>query len=131
MKSLLVLFTSLLTLTATDVPQGTDSVDLEVLVGHWQLDMSPQDQTDDNFAMMNISIIVDGTLTGEFYREGVEIRNAQTNTQLGIIYGSLISGDRSGTYNTTFYYKGGVLHGTTHAVDKNFLAVWTAVKVKQ
>ena len=131
MKSLLVLCTCLLTLTATDIPQPTDSVDPEVLVGQWQLDMSPQDQTDDNFAMMTISKIEDGSFTGEFYREGVEIRNAQTNTQLGIIYGALISGDRSGTYNTTFYYKDGLLHGTTHAVDKNFLAVWTAVKVKQ
>ncbi|MEL6972916.1 MAG: hypothetical protein AAFO02_22320 [Bacteroidota bacterium] len=131
MKSLIVLCTCLLTFSVSDIPQTTDSTDLEVLVGHWQLDMSPQDQTDDNFAMMTISKIDGNSFTGEFYREGVEIRNAQTNTQLGIIYGALISGDRSGTYNTTFYYKDGILHGTTHAVDKNFLAVWTAVKVKQ
>jgi hypothetical protein len=67
---------------------------------------------------------------GEFYREGVQIRNAQINTQLGIIYGALISGDGTGDYNTTFYYKGGVLHGSTHAVNRNFLSVWTATKEK-
>mgnify|MGYP001798001158 CR=1 FL=1 len=131
MKSLLVLCTCLLTLATDSIPHKTATTpDLEVLLGQWQLDMSPQDQTDDNFAMMNITKIVDGSFEGEFYREGVKIRNAQTNTQLGIIYGSLISGDRSGTYNTAFYYKDGVLYGTTHAVDRDFLAVWTAVKTK-
>jgi len=106
------------------------SVDTNVLIGTWKLDMSPQDTTDSNFAMMKIIKIDNNTFKGEFYREGVKIRNAQINTQLGIIYGALISGDGTGDYNTTFYYKGGVLHGTTHAVDRNFLSVWTATKEK-
>ena len=130
MKSLYVLFMCLTPLTSTSIHQKTDPIDLNVLVGHWQLDMSPQDTTDANFAMMHITKIVDHSFEGEFYREGVKIRNAQINTQLGIIYGSLISGDGTGTYNTTFYYQEGVLHGTTHAVDRNFLSVWTAVKTK-
>ena len=104
------------------------TVDTNVLVGTWKLDMSPQNTTDANFAMMKITKVANNTFTGEFYREGVSIRNAKINTQLGIIYGALISGDGSGDYNTTFYYKDGKLHGSTHAIEREFLAVWTATK---
>ena len=107
--------------------QSTD-VDLNVLIGKWKLDMSPQDKTDSNFAMMNITKIEDSTFEGEFYREGVKIKNAQINTQLGVIYCALVSGDNSGIYNTTLYYKNGMLYGTTHSIDKKFLSVLTATK---
>ena len=122
-----LLFTLLVSIPASMRAQSTD-IDLNVLVGKWKLDMSPQDKTDSNFAMMNITKIEDKTFKGEFYREGVKIRNAQINTQLGIIYGSLISGDGTGEYNTTFYFKEGILYGSTHAVKRNFLSVWTATK---
>lgn len=128
MKLSLVLLTCLMTLGAHNTYQESDPIDLEVLLGQWTLDMSPHDLTDDNFAMMSIIEINDHAFAGEFYREGVKIKNAQLNTQLGKIYGALTSGDRSGTYHSTFYYEDGVLHGTTHAVDRNFLAVWTATK---
>lgn len=128
MKSFLLVCMCLITSTSNNIHQKADPIDVNVLIGHWKLDMSPQDQTDANFAMMKITKIAGSSFEGEFYREGVKIEHAQLNTQLGIIYGSLISGDNSGTYNTTFYHKNGVLYGTTHAVDKNFLAVWTAVK---
>jgi len=128
MKTLYVLAICLISLMSNDINQKPDKLDLDVLVGNWKLDMSPQDKTDNNFAMMKITNIVDNSFEGEFYREGVKIRNAQINTQLDIIYGALISGDGTGTYNTTFYYKDGILHGTTHAVNRNFLSVWTASK---
>jgi hypothetical protein len=128
MKTVYVLLVSLLlSIPSTIKAQSTD-LDLNVLVGKWKLDMSPQDKTDSNFAMMEITKIEDNTFKGVFYREGVKIRDAQINTQLGIIYAALISGDGTGDYNTTFYYKDGVLQGTTHAVNRSFLAVWTATK---
>ena len=37
-------------------------------------------------------------------------------------------GDNSGIYNTSFYYKNVLLYGTTHSIDKDFLAVWIATK---
>ena len=122
-----LLFSLLLSIPISMRAQSTD-IDLNVLVGKWKLDMSPQDKTDSNFAMMNITKIEGNTFKGEFYRAGVKIRNAQINTQLEVIYGALVSGDNSGIYNTTFYYKDGILQGTTHSIDKNFLAVWTATK---
>jgi hypothetical protein len=127
MKTIYVLLISLTLSIPNATAQSTD-VDLNVLIGKWKLDMSPQDKTDSNFAMMEITKVEGNTFKGVFYREGVEIRDAQINTQLGVIYAALISGDNSGDYNTTFYYKEGVLQGTTHAVNRNFLAVWTATK---
>lgn len=127
MKFIYLLFSLLLSIPISMRAQSAN-IDLNVLVGKWKLDMSPQDKTDSNFAMMKITRIEGNTFKGEFYREGVKIRNAQLNTQLEVIYGALVSGDNSGIYNTTFYYKDGMLHGTTHSIDKNFLAVWTAIK---
>jgi len=102
--------------------------DLQQLVGSWKLDMSPQDNTDNNFAMMSITKITESSIEGEFYRTSVSIQEGRVNTQSGIIHAALISGDNSGTYNSSFYYKDGVLYGSTHAVDRGFLAVWTATK---
>ncbi|MEM6736229.1 MAG: hypothetical protein AAF620_09190 [Bacteroidota bacterium] len=131
MKTLYSLLFCLAGLLPTKNNTQSENLDTNVLVGNWTLDMSPHNKTDNNFAMMEITRIGDNSFEGEFYRKGVQIRSAQINTQLGIIYASLISGDGSGTYNTSFYFKEGVLHGSTHAVDRNFLAVWTAVKTKR
>jgi hypothetical protein len=106
-------------------PQGPSP---DVLIGEWKLDMSPQDQTDNNFAMMRIESVDDNVLKGTFYREGVAIQKGQINTQRGIVYGALVSGDNSGLYNTTFYFEDGKLYGSTHALDRNFLSVWIAEK---
>ena len=128
MKTFFLFSLCVMTFLPTDLEQSSAQVDLEVLVGSWQLDMTPQDPTDSNFATMHITEIEGTSFKGEFYRDGVKIRHAQINTQLGIIYGALISKDNSGEYNTSFYYKEGKLHGSTHAVKRNFLSVWTATK---
>ncbi len=82
-----------------------ESPDLNVLVGTWELDMSPENTSDANFAMMEITKVTNNSLEGFFYREGVEIQEGRINTQTGIIYAALISGDNSGQYNTAFYYQ--------------------------
>ncbi len=106
--------------------QSQESTD--VLIGSWKLDMSPSDPNDDNFAMMQITSVKDNKLKGTFYRKGVKLKNGQINTQTNTIYGALMSGDNSGAYNTSFYYKDGKLYGTTHAVERGFLSVWIATK---
>jgi len=106
-----------------------ESPDLNVLVGTWELDMSPENTSDANFAMMEITKVTNNSFEGFFYREGVEIQEGRINTQTGTIYGALVSGDNSGKYNTAFYYKDGILFGTTHSLSRDFLAVWTATKL--
>lgn len=109
---------------------GQESKETQVLIGTWKLDMSPQDTTDNNFAMMRIEKISGDSFEGTFYREGVKLTNGKLNTQRGIVYGALVSGDNSGSYNTSFYLKDGKLYGSTHAIDRNFLAVWIATKTE-
>ena len=128
MKSIILLSSIFFSCISFNTQNENTKMDLEVLIGTWSLDMSPQDPDDDNFAMMKITEVSEHSFKGEFYREGVEIRNAQINTQLGKIYAALVSGDRSGDYHSTFYYEEGKLHGTTHAVDRDFLSVWIATK---
>lgn len=108
--------------------KGQDSP--EVLIGTWKLDMSPHIEDDDNFAMMEITKVTGSEMKGTFYREGVKLREGRINTQRGIVYGALISGDNSGEYNTTFYYEDGKLYGSTHAIERGFLSVWIATKEK-
>lgn len=106
------------------------TIDTHVLIGKWKIDLSPENKSDDKFAMMEISEVNGKTITGTFYREGVKMKDGQLNTQTGIIYGALTSSDRSGKYNTSFYLKDGMLYGTTHSLGRNFLSVWTAIKLK-
>ncbi|WP_378178910.1 hypothetical protein [Aquimarina sp. SS2-1] len=129
MKRTLILTSFLLILFFSSIAQE-NNIDLQSIVGKWKLDMSPQNTTDSNFALMQIDKIDNNSVHGTFYREGVKIKEGRVNTQLGIIYVALISGDNSGSYNTAFYYKDGKLYGSTHAVDRGFLAVWIAEKTK-
>jgi len=123
MKTLLMTTCLLFIVLGTKAQESTD-----VLIGTWKLDMSPHIADDDNFAMMKITSVKDNELKGTFYREGVKLKEGQINTQRGIIYGALISGDNSGSYNTSFYFEDGKLYGSTHAIDRGFLAVWIAEK---
>ena len=109
--------------------QAREDVNPEVLIGSWKLDMTPENEKDANFAMMRIEKVENQSLRGVFYREGVKIRDGFINTQRGIVYGALVSSDNSGKYNSSFYYKDGVLYGSTHAIDRGFLAVWTATRM--
>lgn len=108
--------------------QSTNSISTNALVGEWQLDMTPTDSTDNNFALMRIEKVDNKGFYGVFYREGVAIEEGRLNTQTAHPYGALVSRDNSGSYNTSFYLKEGKLYGSTHAIDRDFLAVWTATK---
>lgn len=108
--------------------ESTAGADIEQLIGTWILDMSPENQADDNFAMMKIIAVDKNTMTGTFYREGVKMRSGNIQVSNGTIHGALISGDNSGEYHSAFYMKDGLLYGTTHAVQRGFLSVWVATK---
>ena len=104
---------------------------LDVLRGTWQIDLSPEDKNDDNFAKMLISSVGKNTVEGTFYRDGVKIREGRLRVSGGTIYVALVSGDNSGIYNTSFRLEEDVLYGTTHSIDKDFLAVWEAKKLSK
>ncbi|AXG72258.1 hypothetical protein KORDIASMS9_04527 [Kordia sp. SMS9] len=128
MKTIQVFVCCIILTISVQLQAQSEKIDTNVLIGEWQLDMSPENTTDANFAKMIITKVNNNELKGSFYRDGVRIREGRINTQTGIIYGALVSGDNSGEYNTSFYYKNGKLYGSTHAIGRAFLAVWTATK---
>lgn len=128
MKNWFILSFCCLLFCSCEFQKESAELDLQILVGEWKLDMSPTEKTDSNFAMMRITQVKDNSFQGTFYREGVAIKHGQINTQLGDIRAALVSGDGTGQYNTSFYYEKGILYGITHAIDQNFLSVWTAKK---
>ena len=130
MRKRSVLFLCIALFSGALTAQRSNETNPEMLLGEWKLDMSPQNPNDNNFAMMRITSVADSKLKGTFYREGVALKDGVVNTQTGTIYGALTSGDNSGSYNSSFYFEGGKLYGTTHAIDRGFLAVWAAEKVK-
>ncbi len=97
------------------------------LIGTWRIDLTPHNTNDNNVAVMKIDKIKGNKLFGEFYRKGVRIQNGIINSNHQV-HAALISADNSGKYNSSFYLKDGILYGTTHAVDRDFLSVWVAVK---
>ena len=125
--SAMLIFTNITFFTVNQSQNNTP--DINVLIGNWKLDMSPSNKSDNNFASMEITKVTNNSIDGFFYREGVEIKEGRINTQTGTIYAALVSGDNSGEYNSTFYYKDGHLFGTTHSLSKDFLSVWTAIKL--
>lgn len=129
MKTILLIAIYLIPQIWISAQAQKNNPDTKVLIGTWEMDMSPYDKTDDNFAMMDIIKVNETSFEGDFYREGVQISNANINTQTGTIYGALVSGDGTGQYNSAFYLKDGKLYGTTHSIGRDFLAVWTAVKI--
>lgn len=124
---LLIIFIALNSFT---IAQTSSDLSLDDLIGTWKLDMTPENDADSNFALMEITKIDKYTVQGTFYRKGVKIREGRVNTQRGIIYVALVSGDGTGDYNTSFYYKDGKLYGSTHSLERDFLAVWVATKEK-
>jgi hypothetical protein len=127
LSALFIFFNVSLFLVNDDI---IETIDLNVLVGKWKLDMTPENKTDSIYADMEITKVTNNSLEGFFYREGVEIQEGRINIQTGIIYAALISGDNSGQYNTAFYYKDGFLFGTTHSLSRDFLSVWSATKLE-
>ena len=109
--------------------QNLNSADPSELIGHWRIDLSPENNNDDNFEKMIISSVEENSIEGIFYRDGVKIKEGRITNSQGIIYVALISGDNSGTYNTSFHFENGMLFGTTPSLDKDFLAVWKAIKL--
>ena len=68
---------------------------------------------------------IDGdTFTGTFYQSAIQ--EGRINTDWGAVYFAFVTSDGSGTYHTAGRLIEGRLEGTTHALGRDFLAVWTA-----
>jgi hypothetical protein len=126
---LITFVTCLYILTAFNhAAAGSEAQKDTLLIGEWKLDMTPNNPDDNNFAKMSINKIEKGRVYGEFYRDGVKMQNGVINRQANKTTVALVSSDNSGSYNSTFYLDGDMLYGSTHAIEREFVATWTATK---
>lgn len=102
-------------------PSPTDA-----LLGTWDVDLRPTPDAEPYVMTMTIERNEQGKLAGTFYN-GVEMSNVVANTSWAHPWIAFTTEDQSGVYHTSFRLNDeGTLEGTTHAVGRDFLAVWTA-----
>lgn len=129
MKKTLI-FLSLVLILIGSTAQNPSNIDpFSELVGTWKLDLTPGDLTDDVFTEMVIKAIDPDAVKGEFYYS--KMRKGQVNISYEGVYFAFVTNDGSGDYNTCGMYKNGELSGSTHSLGRDFLSVWTAVKVEK
>jgi hypothetical protein len=99
------------------------------LVGTWRVDLRPTPDAPPYYQTFVISSVKDDRLSGTFYN--TEIRDGRTNKDWGAaVYFAFTTNDGSGAYHTAGRLtSNGRLEGTTHAVGRGFLSVWTAERV--
>ena len=122
-RYLTILFFALIFNLQNSYSQELTNEKLIPLLGTWDLDLTPEDSTDNVSAILKISQINESKIEGYFYSEFSTITNSTINIQSDRIYVAFVTNDNSGFYNTSLYIKDGKLFGTTHAVERSFLSV--------
>jgi hypothetical protein len=98
----------------------------ELLAGTWTVDLRP---TPDAPAYTQSFLVVADTsapFQGSFY--GSPVQNVVVNQDWGALRIAFTTSDDSGVYHHVAVLDGTRLEGTTHAVGRGFLAVWTATR---
>jgi len=112
----------LLSLLALPLLGQTDASDLE---GAWTVDLRPTPDAAEYFVEFSISKVKGKTFEGRFY--DTEISNARLNGDWGELRFAFTTADGQARYHTSGKLTDeGTIEGTTHAVGRDFLAVWTA-----
>jgi hypothetical protein len=101
--------------------------ELSALVGTWRVDLRPAPDADPYFQSLVVAI-TDGKVEGSFY--DTTFRDFQANADWGPLHFAFVTEDGSGIYHTSGRLVEGRLEGTTHALGRGFLAVWTAESVE-
>lgn len=108
-------------------PATAAAADPNRLVGTWRVDLRPTPDAPPYYQTFVVTSAKDGRLSGTFYN--TEIQDSRTNKDWGSVYFAFTTADGSGAYHTSGRLINGRLEGTTHAVGRGFLSVWTAERV--
>lgn len=108
-------------------PAEPANPELSALVGTWRVDLRPAPGADPYFQSLVVAI-TDGEVEGSFY--DTTFRDFQSNVDWGPLHFAFVTEDGSGIYHTSGRLVEGRLEGTTHALGRGFLAVWTAERVE-
>lgn len=98
------------------------------LVGTWSVDLRPTPDADPYFQEFVVSEVDGNTFQGTFY--GTALENGRINRDWGDLRFAFTTDDGSGAYHTSGTLVGDELTGTTHALGREFLSVWTATRAK-
>ncbi|MEM1071454.1 MAG: hypothetical protein AAGH71_01340 [Planctomycetota bacterium] len=103
--------------------------DPQTLVGDWTIDLRSMPDAEPSPATLSITSVdaEAGTFEGTFYNGMSELTETRFNTDWQGIRFAFITSDGQSRYHTQGTLRGGSLAGTTHAVERGFLAVWTGV----
>lgn len=129
MKSLLLLILSTFwsfTSTSEQITT-TDSIYTE-LIGIWEIDFSPENSSDNWGTIMTIRKATDNEIEAVFYNSNS--REGRTAVRDSVIHFAFVTSDGNDDYNTYGRFENGVLYGSTHSLGRDFLAPWTAKKIK-
>lgn len=102
----------------------TPRADAAALVGTWTVDLRPMPDAEPYFKTFVVERVEGRTLAGSFYDS--EVTDGHVNADWGAVHFAFTTSDGVGEYHTAGVLEGGRLRGTTHAVGRGFLAVWSA-----
>ncbi len=116
------------TLRSDEVPEvETAAPEAASLIGTWRIDLRPTPDAEPYYQEMVIESVDDNTITGTFY--GAEITDGRLNLNWDAVHFAFVTSDGVGNYNTSGVIDGDAVRGTTHAIGREFLSVWTGTKI--
>jgi hypothetical protein len=112
---------------APAAPAAAPPLDPNQLIGTWKVDLRPTPNSVPYYQTFVIRSVKEGALQGRFY--STEIKEGRINKDWEHVHFAFTTSDGSGAYHTSGRLIKGRLEGTTHAVGRGFLSVWTAERV--
>ena len=102
----------------------------EPLVGDWLVDLTGAPGDGPYYTDMQVTSVEGDRLTGTFY--GSAIEKGRINRSWGTVRFAFVTHDGGGgTYNHSGeYVDGRVIRGVSHALDRDFVMPWVAVRGK-
>jgi hypothetical protein len=111
------------------VPPPAAAADPKQLIGTWRVDLRSVPGATPYYQSFVITSVQDGSLRGKFY--STEIKDGRINKDWGPVYFAFTTRDGTGAYHSSGRLINGRLEGTTNAVGRGFLSVWTAERVPE
>ncbi|MBX7248959.1 MAG: hypothetical protein K1X35_07960 [Caulobacteraceae bacterium] len=130
--AILVIALSTPAMAQTTGPAAAEAVRpaAEPLVGDWLVDLTGKPGDGPYYADMHVESVEGDRITGTFY--GSRIEHGRINRSWGTVRFAFVTHDQGGgTYNHSGeYVDGRLIRGVSHAVDRDFVMPWVAVRGK-
>jgi len=109
-------------------PAEASPAEPAALVGTWTVDLRPTPDAEPYSKTFVVERVEGRTLEGSFYDS--TLSDGHVNADWGAVHFAFTTRDGAGEYHTAGVLEGGRLRGTTHAVGRGFLAVWSAERAR-